>query len=293
MNLSWWCAQLSEPWTWSWRAYPGVWLAVLALAVPYLRALRRRRRTSGPDPDLRRRTVRYLGGVLAVWVASDWPLGLLGASYLASAHMLQFILYTMVAAPLLLLGTPEWMARRVLSRLRAYRLVSRLSRPLVAGISFNAMLVLTHAPWTTDTFRANQALSLLMDVAWLAGGLLVWLPIVSPLPELVRLDYGGKMAYLFLAAGVVPVLPAGFLTFAEFPLYSTYELAPRVFDGLAAGQDQAMAGLTMKIAPIPIVWGAMLVMMMRWARRDGALGVGAEPAARPEPGAVRSYRTGL
>lgn len=259
-----WCSTLEVPWSWKFRAYPGIWLAVAALFVPYLVSQSRR---VGPNPDRRRHTAFYLCGVAAFWVATDWPLGLLGASYLAWAHMVQFLLYTLVAAPLMLLGTPEWMARQVLGKLRIYRATLRLSRPVVAGVAFNLMLVFTHAPWSVDTLRSSQFGSFAMDVVWLAMGLLVWLPIISPLPEHRMTSYPGKMVYLFLALGVVPAVPAGFLTFASFPLYATYELAPRVH-GMAAATDQQLAGLAMKLGGIPIIWGTILVMLNRWADQD-------------------------
>ncbi|MDG2112864.1 MAG: cytochrome c oxidase assembly protein [Actinomycetota bacterium] len=259
-----WCSTLEAPWSWKFRAYPGIWLAVAALFVPYLMAQARR---AGPNPDRKRHTTFYLAGVLAFWVATDWPLGLLGASYLAWAHMVQFLLYTIVAAPLILLGTPEWMARQVVGKLRIYRSTLRLSRPVMAGVVFNLLLVATHAPWSVDTLRSSQFGSFAMDVVWLVMGLLVWLPIVSPLPEHRMTSYPAKMAYMFLALGVVPAVPAGFLTFASFPLYATYELAPRVH-GMAAATDQQLAGLVMKLGGIPIIWGAILVMLGRWAAED-------------------------
>lgn len=268
-----WCAKTLNPWTWELRAYPGVWAAVLALAVPYLLAQHRRR---GPNPDRARRTALWMAGVAAFWVATDWPLGLLGASYLASAHMVQYMLYTLVAAPLLLLGTPEWMARRSLERLRLYRATSRIARPLPAALAFNLVLVATHSPWAVETLRSGQLTSFLMDAVWLLSGLVLWLPVISPLPELIHPSRPVKMAYLFLAAGVVPAIPAGFLTFAGFPLYSIYELAPRVH-GLAADVDQQMAGLIMKIGGIPIVWGTILAQMVKWANETG---VGQQPVPK-------------
>ncbi len=279
VDVSFWCSSIAEPWSWDLRLYPGIWVAVAALAVPYLLAVRRRARTAGPDAGRPRQVALFLAGVAAFWVATDWPVGLLGASYLASAHMIQYLLYGMVAAPLLLLGTPEWMARRVLSRLRAYRAVSWLARPLVAGVTYNVVLVATHAPVTTDLLRATQFGSFVMDALWLASGVVLWLPIISPLPEHVRHGYGAKMAYLFVAATVIPVFPASFLTFSEFPLYSTFELAPRVL-GIEAGQDQAGAGLVMKIGSIPVIWGTLLAMMIRWAREEGTPGLGADAPAR-------------
>lgn len=263
--MSWWCVTLTEPWSWSPRVYPGIWASVLVLLVPYLVAMRRR---TGPNPGAGRKVAFFLAGVAIYWIATDWPLGTLGAGYLASAHMVQFLLYTLGAAPLILLGTPEWMARRLLGRLRAYRVVSALAKPLVAGVVFNAILLLTHAPMTVDTFRSSQWGSFALDVAWLLGGLLLWTPIISPLPELQARSYFAKMIYLFLAAQVVPMIPGGFLTFSDFPLYSTYELAPRTF-GITNRADQALAGAFMKIGGLPVIWGTMLALMIRWGREEG------------------------
>ena len=271
-----WCSTLEAPWSWKFRAYPGIWLAVAALFVPYLVAQSRRK---GANAERRRHTALYLAGVLAFWLATDWPLGLLGASYVAWAHMVQFMIYTLIAAPLMLLGIPEWMGRQIVGKLRIYRATVRLARPVTAAVTFNLLLAATHSPWSVDTLRANQFGSFAMDVVWLAMGLLVWLPIISPLPEQRMTSYPAKMTYMFLALGVVPAIPAGFLTFASFPLYATYELAPRVH-GLAAGTDQQMAGLIMKLGGIPIVWGTIIVMMIRWADDERAKSPSAQAALR-------------
>ncbi len=281
-----WCATIDEPWTWQFKAYPGIWAVVLLLSLPYLIAVKRRRDRGIEAPDQARRTRFYFGGVLAFWLATDWPLGLLGASYLASAHMAQFMIYTLVAAPLMLLGLPEWMARQVLGKLRIYRLVTRVSKPLFAGLMFNGLLLFTHAPWTVDVLRSSQWGSFVMDMVWLAMGFLLWAPIISPLPEMTSAAPPVKVGYIFLAAGVVPMVPAGFLTFAPFPLYSTYELAPR-FYGLAATTDQQIAGLIMKIGGIPVVWGTMLALMIIWMRpaefSAGSVVFTGEPAPEETP----------
>ncbi|MDP7067391.1 MAG: cytochrome c oxidase assembly protein, partial [Acidimicrobiales bacterium] len=138
---------------------------------------------------------------------------------------------------------------------------------------FNAVLIVTHSPWAVDNFRVNQFGSFAMDFVWLIGALVVWAPIVSPIPEHRMTSYPGRMAYLFLALGVVPAVPAGFLTFAGFPLYATYELAPRVH-GLGATTDQQLAGLVMKLGGIPVVWGTIVALMYRWSevsRAESAL----------------------
>jgi len=80
-------------------------------------------------------------------------------------------------------------------------------------------------------------------------------------------SYPGKIVYLFLAMGVVPAIPAGFMTFASFPLYAIYELAPRVHN-IGATTDQQLAGL-MKLGGIPIIWGSIVIIMMRWSEQSG------------------------
>lgn len=266
--MTWWCSSTNQPWTWQPQAYPGIWAAMLVLLGTYLWAWRQAPQAAESlDRAARRKPWFFLGGWALLWAATDWPLGALGAGYLATAHMAQFVIYTMAAAPLLVLGTPEWMLRRLLSRLRAYRLARLLAQPVVAGLTFNAVLVATHAPITVDTFRANQAASFVLDAAWLAASLLLWLPVCGPLEEL-KPSLPVRGVYLFLAAGLVPMIPGGFLTFAETPLYAIYELAPRV-GGIDALSDQQAAGAIMKVGNIPLLWPVLAGLFIRWATEDG------------------------
>jgi putative membrane protein len=259
-----WCAALNKPWSWHWIAYPGVWFTVLLPTIVYLVAVRRHRNTD------RKTMWTFLTAMVIFWVASDWPVGTLGAGYLASVHMLEYVLYTLVVAPLMLLGTPEWMARRVLGKLHLTRAHEWLAQHLfVSGLIFNIVLVITHSPIGVDTLRSSQLGSFAMDMSWLASGIILWLPILNPIKEQRTHSFAAKMVYLFVSAGIVPIVPASFLTFASYPLYSTYELAPRV-GSLTALQDQQLAGITMKLGMVPVIWGALAVMFFRWAAQERA-----------------------
>lgn len=273
--MTWWCSTTKDAWTWAFQAYPGIWLAVALFVGTYVTLAVRHVRRHGTGPGDRRKFVWFGLGATVLWLATDWPLGALGASYLAVAHMVQYMLYTLVAAPLIMLGIPEWMARPFLARLRLTRLTRALSKPLIAGVFFNVILVATHAPFTVDALRVNQFGSMTLDVLWLFSGLVLWLPLVSPLPELRTSSPAAKCIYLFLASGAIPMLPGGMLTFADFPLYGIYELAPRV-GGLSASSDQQAAGILMKIGNIPVVWITIFVIFVRWAMldRDSARGFG-------------------
>lgn len=260
--MTWWCSAQDAPWDWSWQAYPGVWLLVLLLVVGHAIAVRHATRSGVPSDELRPRTVSYLLGVLTLWIAADWPIGPLGAGYLVSVHTVQYLLFTMVVPPLLLHGIHPATLRALLRRRWAFRAARLLARPLVAFVIFNTVLVATHMPSFVDAVKVTQLGSFGVDMAWLGAGLLFWWQVLGPLPELEPLGYPGRI--LFLLANVfIPTVPASFLTFADYPLYAVYELAPRV-SALSAVQDQQIAGLTMKIGGGLLIFGTASVLFFRW-----------------------------
>jgi putative membrane protein len=259
--MAWWCSALERPWDWTPRPYLGVWVLCLAIIAGWVLAWRRH----GERPS-RRRSWQFAGGVAALWIASDWPVGALGGGYLSSIHMLQYMIYTLAAAPLLMLSTPEWMAAAVLDRLHLRRLWIVLTRPVLAAILANGILIATHSPFAVDALRSTQMGSFVLDMVWLIAGLLLWAPIIDPIVSLRASSALVKIVYLFAAAALMPMIPGGFMAFAPHPLYSTYELAPRV--GIPALEDQQLAGVLMKIGNIPVIWAVMGVIWFRWYESD-------------------------
>lgn len=297
--MRWWCSAVAEKWTWAPRPYLGVWILCLGLAAAYWRSWTQHEDQWVPDQRDRRRPLWFGLGLLALWVASDWPVGALGGSYLASVHMLQYMIYTLAAAPLLMLGTPEWLGRRILAATRLRTVYLAVAKPLVAALISNFVLIATHAPVTVDLLRSSQLGSFLLDMIWLVAGFILWTPIISPLPEAQARSAPIKLVYLFAAAALMPMIPGGFLTFSPLPLYATYELAPRV--GIEALDDQQMAGVAMKVGNLPVIWTVMAVIWFRWYRREAGdqrptvvrdpvtgAPLRAPRAARPAPGTDRA-----
>ena len=83
----------------------------------------------------------FLIGVLVIVIALLSPLHDLGDSYLFSAHMVQHLLLTLVAPPLLLMGTPPWLIRPLLTGPRVLRAARFLTLPVVAFVLFNMVFV--------------------------------------------------------------------------------------------------------------------------------------------------------
>ena len=97
---------------WRFHPHPEVWLLVAALAISYAYAIR----VIGPravrpgEVVVRGRQVAcFAGGLLLLWVASDWPMHDIGEGYLYSAHMLQHMILSYFMPPLMLLATPTWL----------------------------------------------------------------------------------------------------------------------------------------------------------------------------------------
>lgn len=265
--MTWWCSAQGAPWDWSWQAYPGVWLVVALSLAGYWAGRRAARRRGVPPDALRARGVSYLLGVLVLWAAADWPLGPLGAGYLVSVHTVQYLLFTMVVPPLLLYGLHPDMLRRLLRPRWVHRAARFLTRPLTAFLAFNVVLVASHLPPLVDAVKVTQVGSFAVDMGWLGAGFLFWWQVLGPLPEFEPMGYPGRIVFL-LANVFIPTVPASFLTFADYPIYAVYELAPRV-SGLSATHDQQIAGLTMKIAGGLLIFGTASVLFFRWYLREG------------------------
>jgi len=274
--ISWWCSgTLGQPWTWQYRPLVGVWLLAGVLGGAYALAVRRHHAAAGEAaPATRHYAVRFAAALALLVLSSEWPLGPLGAGYLASIAALRTLLLTFGVAPLLLVGTPPWMLRSIL-RVRpgddrpnpVLRIAQVLTFPWVAFLLFNVLLVVTQLPPVVDALKVTQVGSFAMDLTWLVASVLVWVPLVRPIPELGGLGDPMRLLYLF-GLSVLPTVPASFLTFSRFPLYRLYELAPRVFSSLDPVVDQQIAGLGLKIGGGIILWTVMGVLFFRWAARE-------------------------
>lgn len=274
--MQWWCAARGSAWTWSWQAYPGVWLLVLAIALAYWRffgfgrRLPARHADTNADEAAGSRGVPprgwpgwFVTGLLCLWIALDWPVGALGAGYLASVHMLQFVLIALVAPPLILLGVP---AGRPALRAGPWNLLELATHPLIALVLFNLVIIFTHLPSVVDSLMASQLGSFLIDMVWLAGGVVFWWPIILDRPARPGFGFPMKIGYLILAT-IVNTGTFLYLTFSELPVYSTYELAPPVY-GISARDDQTLAGLLMKVGTAAVLWTAIGVLFYLWYREE-------------------------
>jgi len=271
VNVSWWCsAQPGSAWTWAPQAYPGIWLFLALFVAGYVLALRSTR-----TPARGRHLGAFALGVVLLWLALDWPLGALAAGYLLTAHMLQYVLLSLVVAPALLAGTPAPLRRRVLAARGMAPVRWWVERPMAAFSLFNVVLAVTHLPLVADTLKPLQLGSMAMDLAWLGSALLFWWSLSPDVqerePEAI---YGRRMLFL-LGTKVVPIALGALFVFSEFPLYRTYELAARAIEGLGAKGDQTIAGWLMWMGATPVLVVHLAAAFFAWHELE-ARGAGGE-----------------
>jgi putative membrane protein len=241
---------------WAWKAHPDVWALVAALAVGYWFFVVRR------GPTTRRQVAQYATGLVLLWAGSDWPVHELSEGYLLSVHMLQHLLFTLAAPPLLLLGLPEWFVRRRVAQSWLRPLVSGLASPVPAALLFNAVTVVTHWPALVDASLRSEPVHFSVHAVMFVSALLMWFPVVNRVAELPTMTAPVKMLYLFLQS-IVPTVPASFLTFADGVIYKFYGEAPRPF-AISVVADQQLAGAMMKVIGGGLLWGVIVVIFFRW-----------------------------
>ncbi len=246
-----------------------VHLDVIALALSlegaYLWALRRWGPESvpaGEQPASGRQVAWYTSGVLVLLVASEWPIHDLAERYLLSVHMVQHLLISLAAPPMLLLGMPHWLLRKLLKPRAVFAVARQLTRPFIAMVIFNVVIVVTHWPLIMNFMLEHHPFHFVGHAVLFSSATLMWWPVISPLPEMPTLSYPGRMLYLFLQS-IVPTVPASFLTFGSSPLYAFYTHVPRIW-GWSALTDQTIAGLTMKLAGGAILWTGIAVVFFKW-----------------------------
>ncbi len=250
--------QSPDPLAFQW--HPEVWLLVAFLTGAYIYMVRRIGPTAVPtgQPAVSRANViSFVGAMLMLWIASDWPLHDISEEYLYSAHMVQHMMLSYFLPPLALMATPTWLMRVLIGDGGLYRAVGWFSKPVIAGVIFNGAVMIIHIPLLVNESVSNGPLHYLLHVMVVLTSLLMWMPICGPIPEF-RIGVAGAMIYLFLQS-VVPTVPAAWLTFAEGVVYEAYDRPVRLW-GIGVTSDQQLAGAVMKTAGGLFLWAIVIYL---------------------------------
>jgi putative membrane protein len=246
------------------QLHPEVWVlvaAIVAMGAYAVRVIGPKVVGDGGHAVTRRQIGWFAGAVFVLWLASEWPIHDIAEERLYSVHMVQHVLLAYAVPPMFLLATPTWLARLVVGEGRWLR---HLCHPVVAGVLFNAVTVFLHWQNTVNASVENGAVHYGLHLLLVFSSLLMWMPVCGPVPEL-RLSLPAQMIYLFMMS-IVPTVPAAWLTFAEGAVYSSYDIPERLW-GLSVTTDQQIAGVVMKLIAGFYLWGLIIFLFFKWAKR--------------------------
>ena len=224
-------------------------------------------RPAGGTAATKMQQAAFVGGTVLLFLALNGPLHDLSDNFLFSAHMIQHLLMTLIVAPLWLLGLPSWGLQRVLRAPAALGTGRFLTNPLVAFAIYNLVFIGWHFPRLYNWALLDHSVHIVQHIMFLGASVLMWWPVVSPVPELERLQTPVRMLYLF-AIGIPMSVVSAIITLAERAMYPWYEAAPRVFSSLSAVDDQQLGGLIMWVPGMIVFWIAITIIFFRWSNRE-------------------------
>lgn len=250
-----------------WHLHPDVVLLCVALLGTYFYAINAlRERLSDAGRVRHSQVVLFSLGVATIFVATGSPIHDVSEQYLLSAHMLQHLLLTLVAPPLLIAGVPSWLWQAALTGRRVLPVARIVLHPLVTFGVFNFLIVVTHLPFVVDYALREHWFHFVVHAGLVGSAMMMWWVVVGGTPELPSLTYPYRMAYLFVQS-LLPAVIASFITFSRTAVYEFYEEAPRVW-GISAVEDQQIAGAIMKTAGSLILWSFIAVAFFRWYAKE-------------------------
>jgi len=275
-------------WTSMWS--PVVLLLFLALAAAYLYVTgpgRVRFADSAPVPAVKK--VWFIGGLAFLYAAFGSPIDLLG-HLMFTFHMLGMSFAYIIAAPMLLAGTPEWLLRPI-ARIPGARGFKFLLNPILTLLMFNVAFSVYHVPAVHDYVMTNFALHTAYYLLLMITALLMWFPVICPVSSIDKLEGFKKMGYIF--ANSVLLMPAcALIIFSNTPMYGTYTdpmlwatamgycvpqgatalldmfTGPQSLAWMEPLEDQKLGGVLMKLIQ-ETVYGSILIYVFRqWYRKE-------------------------
>jgi cytochrome c oxidase assembly factor CtaG len=232
----------------AWQFEAHVILPLAAAALIYRWAVKRVNEAHPNNTVPRYRYWCWQLGILTLFVALASPIGTYDTT-LFSVHMVQHLLLTLVAAPLLALGAPITLLlrlsssetrRNVILPVLHSRPMRAISHPVVTWILFAAVMWGSHFSPLFDASLDNDLIHLFEHVLYLGSALLFWWPVVGADPSPWRLPHPVRIAYLFLGMPQSSLLGLAIFS-APGVLYRHYETLVRPW-GPSPLVDQQWAG---------------------------------------------------
>src|SRR5690606_17671942 len=266
-----------------WQVGPVLMGGLVTAAVAYYLAVGPLRQRIAPgEPYPTGRALVFGLGLLMLYLNEGSPLHDLAERYLLSAHMIQHLTLSYVVAPIILLGIPAWLFRAVLLAPRIAPVSRVLLKPVVAFFSFSLVMAIYHVPNLYNLSLTNTSIHHAVHLVLLFVSLQVWWPLIGGIEELPKPAFLPRLVYIFLLPVAQLVIFAG-VTFYDGTLYQAYGNIPTRAFGLSIQEDQALAGVIMKVFGLVTFGITFIITFFNWYRSEQAPAAGGGSPGTPVP----------
>ena len=141
-----------------------------------------------------RKAAFFYTGSLVMFVGLVSPIDT-AADRLLSMHMLQHVVLTTIGPPLVLLGLAPPMFQAIFPLGKVPSLARFVTHPVFAAAALIINMWIWHAPPLYEVALRETPVHATMHITFMATGLLFWLPVIQPLPQLSSLGQGARLLY--------------------------------------------------------------------------------------------------
>lgn len=233
----------------------------------------------------------FYTALVLLYAVKGAPVDLL-SHIMLTAHMIQMAVFYIIFPVLVIKGLPLWLLKKIVHLPVVFPVLKFLTKPLISLLLFNTLFSLYHLPVVFDFSKSSQLAHTSISLIILLSAFVVWLPIISKIPEFDRLTPLTKVFYIF--GNSVLITPACVLIiFANTPLFEAYTSqgawmqamslcvpgnvldgitiplsGPEMFSPLGVLEDQQLGGIIMKLTQ-EIVYGTILArIFFAWFTRE-------------------------
>ena len=276
-----------------WTFEPLPTLGILVALAWWFWAVRRVDVAHPANPVPRRRSMAFVGGMVALAFALLSGIDRYDTT-LFSIHMVQHVLLTLVVAPLIALSAPVTLILRVSSPATRRRWIlpilhSRVMRflafPVVAWLIFAGVLWVSHFSPLFDAALEDPLIHDFEHAVYLGAALLFWWPAVALDPAPWRMSHPARALYVFLQMTQNTFLAVVILN-AQTVLYPHYATVQRSW-GPTPLEDQQIAAAFMWVIGDMIFLAATLAILVGWSRAESRDAVRTDRRAAEEMALIR------
>jgi putative membrane protein len=210
------------------------------------------------------RTLSFALGLLLIAIAFLSPLGRLD-SELVLAHMTQHLLMGDLGALLIVLGLTGPLLQPVLHN-HWLGWMRHLAHPLVALPLWAVDLYVWHVPVLYQAATEHSAIHALQHSCFIGFGVLMWMPLVGPLPQPKWFGIPAKIGYL-IGVRFVGIVLGNVFMWSNSVFYPDYAAGEAKWH-LSAVTDQSVAGVIMMVESTFVTLGLLAWLFLEWARQD-------------------------